>query len=79
MARHDTASQGPRYGRLGCDMVGSASTRSLAGGVCHDTIACIVTRARAWLARDGSRYNQLYRDRRAAWSLRRVTIQSLVS
>ena len=39
---------------------------------------CIVTGARAWLAGDGSRYNQLYRDRRAAWPLRRVTIQSLV-
>ena len=29
------------------------------------------------MARDGSRYNQLYHDRRAAWPLRRVTIQSL--
>ena len=40
---------------------------------------CIMTGARAWLAGDGSRYNQLYRDKRAVWSLRRVTIQSLVS
>ena len=48
VARHDTASQGPRYGWLGYDTAerpydttSSARTRDLAGGVCHDTIVVL--------------------------------------
>ena len=81
---------GPRYGRLGHntahdttkgghDTADSVRPRGLAGGLCRDTQFCIVTGARAWLDEDGSQYNRVYRDRRVAWPLRRVTIQSLVS
>ena len=71
----------PRYGRLGHDTAHDTAKGGATwlGVSVSQYNRCIVTGARAWLAGNGSRYNQLYRERRAAWPLRRVTIQSLVS
>ena len=64
---HDTANQRPQYGQLGCDTAAlraEQATRMRANGLAVGAV---------------SRYNQLYRDSKAAWPLRCVTIQSIVS